>query len=62
VSERKWIGSRRCWHCGKQLQTKLGGGYHFSTIKDPVGNLLRLHKGCVKQAVGEGYTHIKEAS
>jgi hypothetical protein len=57
----KWIGSRRCWYCGKQLQTKLGGGYHFATIKDPIGNELRTHKDCVKHAIGNGYVEVATA-
>lgn len=60
LKKSNWIGSRRCWHCGKQLQAKLGGGYHFATIKDPLGNELRTHKDCVKHAVGNGYVEIKE--
>lgn len=58
----KWIGSRRCWHCGKQLQTKTGGGYHFATIKDPIGNNLRTHKDCVKDALGNGYVEVKDSA
>lgn len=58
MSARKWEGSRRCWHCGKQLQAKLGGGYHFAVIKDPIGNELRTHKDCVKLAIGNGYTKV----
>jgi hypothetical protein len=54
----KWIGPRRCWYCGKQLQAKLGGGYHFATIKDPLNNELRTHKDCVKHAVGNGYVEV----
>lgn len=58
---KKWEGSRRCWHCGKQLQCKTGGGYHFAVIKDPLDNELRVHKDCVKQAVGGGYAHVRAA-
>lgn len=54
----KWNGSRRCWHCGRQLQTKLGGGYHFATIKDPIGNELRVHKDCVKHTTGGGFAEV----
>jgi hypothetical protein len=56
----KWLGPRQCWYCGKRLQGKLGGGYHFATVKDPLGNELRVHKDCVTHAVGNGYVEIKE--
>lgn len=59
IKSSKWMGSRRCWHCGKQLQCKLGGGYHFAIIKDPIGTELRVHKDCVKRAIGDGYTEAR---
>jgi hypothetical protein len=41
------------------LQTRVGGGYHFAVIKDPIGNELRVHKDCVKRSVGEGYSELR---
>lgn len=57
-AKKPWTGSRKCWHCGKQLQLKAGGGYYFALIKDPLGNELRTHMGCVKDATGGGYTEV----
>lgn len=54
----KWTGSCRGRYCGKQLQCKRGGGYHFATIKDPIGNELRTHKDCVKRATGNGFIEV----
>lgn len=52
------LGPRHCWYCGKQLRCKVGGGYNFALIKDPIGMELRVHKACVEQITGEGYTDI----
>jgi hypothetical protein len=53
-----WEGSRRCWYCGRQLQLKTGGGYHFAVVKDPLNHELRVHKDCVKHVKGDGYTVV----
>jgi len=56
-----WLGSRHCWHCGKQLQRKADWGYYFAIIKDPMGRELRVHKDCVKRTVGAGYVEATAA-
>lgn len=43
-----------CWHCHRQL-VRIKGGFIFDVILDPDGNQLRVHKDCVKDAVGHGY-------
>lgn len=58
----KWIGPRVCWFCGKKLQLKRGGGYHYATIKDPIGNELRIHLACTQQAIGNGYIEVKSVT
>lgn len=48
-------GVSTCFHCGAQLVC-INGGFIFALIRDPDGNLIRVHKGCQKHAVGDGYT------
>lgn len=61
MAKSKFEGSRRCWHCGRQLMTKKGGGYTFATVKDQIGNISRVHKNCVKKAIGDGVREVKDA-
>lgn len=48
-----------CWQCTKQLM-RIKGGFIFALIRDPDGNHVRVHKDCVKHAIGHGYTEVKE--
>lgn len=52
-------GVSQCWHCGKQL-FRIKGGFIFAQIKDPIGNIMRVHKDCVQHAIGGSYQEIKE--
>lgn len=45
-----------CWDCGRQLQRKKGGGYHFKLVRDKIGNLHRVHK-CYPNCNYEGSGH-----
>lgn len=42
-----------CWHCNRQLVRKKGGGFKYTLLKDPIGNEMRVHKDCAKEAVDE---------
>lgn len=54
-------GVSTCFHCFRQL-VRIKGGFIFALIKDPDGHLLRVHKGCVPGAIGDGYTEHLEAA
>lgn len=54
-------GVSTCFHCQRQL-VRIKGGFTFALIKDPDGHLLRVHKDCVREAVGHGYTEHEEAA
>lgn len=54
-------GISQCFHCQRQL-VRIKGGFLFALIRDPMGNEIRVHKSCQKEAVGDGYTAIKEPS
>jgi hypothetical protein len=47
-----------CFHCQKQL-VRIKGGFIFALIADPLGNQIRVHKDCVRHAIGEGYKEVK---
>lgn len=47
-------GMSICWQCHKQL-VRVKGGFIFSIIIDPDNRELRVHKDCVKHAIGHGY-------
>lgn len=47
-----------CFHCQRQL-VRVKGGFTFALIADPMGNEIRVHKQCVSQAIGHGYTEVK---
>ncbi len=47
-----------CFHCHKQL-VRVKGGFIFALIADPMGNQIRVHKDCAREAVGHGYTTVK---
>ncbi len=49
----------RCFHCGKQL-VRIKGGFIFALIRDPDGHEIRVHKQCQENAIGDGYTAVKE--
>lgn len=49
-----------CWHCHRQL-VRVKGGFLFAVITDPDGHELRVHKACVKDAIGEGYRAAQRA-
>lgn len=46
-----------CFQCQRQL-VRVKGRFLFSLIADPDGNEIRVHKGCVRHAIGEGYKEI----
>lgn len=50
-----------CFHCQRQL-VRIKGGFIFALIKDPDGHLLRVHKQCVPDATGDGYTEHREVA
>jgi hypothetical protein len=56
VSGRKFKngGVSQCFECQKQL-VRIKGGFHFSEVVDPLGNVSRVHKQCLTAAVGHGY-------
>lgn len=43
-------------HCHKPLARF---GKSFALIQDPLNNVQRVHKQCLPQAVGDGYTEVK---
>jgi len=51
-------GISTCFHCQRQL-VRIKGGFIYSEIVDPMGNPIRVHKQCVAEAVGHGYTEKK---
>lgn len=45
--------STRCWHCSRKLVGKNGTTTPpllFALVLDPLGNEVRVHKGCAKDA------------
>lgn len=52
-------GVSTCFHCHRQL-VRIKGGFIWSLIFDPDGNKLRVHKQCVKHAIGDGYREVKD--
>lgn len=54
----KFEGSKNCWHCSRRFRTKIGGGYTFATVRDPIGAELRVHKDCVQFVIGNGYKEV----
>lgn len=53
-------GVSQCWHCGRQLM-RVKGGFIYATVEDPLGNRMRVHKDCVKLAVGGGIHEVRDA-
>lgn len=47
-------GVSQCFQCGRQL-VRVTGGFLFDIVVDPLGNESRVHKQCVKHAIGDGY-------
>lgn len=47
-----------CWHCQLQL-VRVRGGFTFAEVRDPIGNVHRLHQACVPHVVGEGYSEVQ---
>ena len=47
-------GVSQCFECQKQL-VRIKGGFLFSEVADPLGNVSRVHKQCLKLAIGHGY-------
>ena len=46
-------GPTRCWQCGKKLVGKNGTPTPpliFATVRDPLGNGVRVHKVCATNA------------
>lgn len=52
-------GNPRCWHCLNRLMFKKGGGFIFVEVIDPIGNVHRVHKDCLKHVVGDGIKEVK---
>lgn len=53
---KKGSGASFCHQCGKQLQFKVGGGFHFKELLTPGDRLpVRVHVGCVDEALADGY-------
>lgn len=50
-------GVSQCWHCSRQL-VRIKGGFIYAEVKDPLGNVMRVHKDCVKLAVGDGIREV----
>lgn len=50
-------GVSGCFHCGRQL-VRVDGGFIYIEIRDPMGNLVRVHKDCAQHVVGDGYTMV----
>lgn len=46
-------GVSQCWHCSRQL-VRIKGGFKYAELIDVLGNVMRVHKDCVKQAIGDG--------
>lgn len=52
----KGDGASFCHHCGKQLQAKAGGGFHFVLLLTPHDcYTVRTHGACVEPALADGY-------
>lgn len=51
---------RTCWHCGRQFQFVKGRGRVYAAVVDPIGNVVRVHKDCVKHVTGNGYKEVKK--
>lgn len=52
----KGNGASFCHHCGKQLQAKAGGGFHFVILLTPGDRYpVRAHVGCAEPAQVDGY-------
>jgi hypothetical protein len=47
-------GVSQCFECQKQL-VRIKGGFLYSEVVDPIGNVVRVHKQCLPHAVGHGY-------
>lgn len=55
-------GVSQCFECQKQL-VRIKGGFLFDEVTDPLGNVSRVHKQCLKLAIGHGYrAKSKEAA
>ncbi len=52
-------GVSQCFHCQKQL-VRIKGGFLYALICDPLGHETRVHKQCLSEAVGDGYTQVKQ--
>lgn len=50
-------GVSQCWHCSRQL-VRIKGGFIYAEVQDPLGNVMRVHKDCVKLATGDGIREI----
>jgi hypothetical protein len=47
-----------CWHCRNQL-VRVRSGFLFAQVRDPIGNVNRVHLDCLRFVVGDGYTEVK---
>lgn len=54
-------GPSFCHHCTRDLVPAKGGGFIFSTLLNPDGHQVRVHKVCVKDAVGDGYRALPDS-
>ena len=54
---KKGTGPSFCHYCQKQLQLKVGGGYHFTELLTPHDRYpVRVHvTRCAEDALNEGY-------
>lgn len=50
-------GVSQCWHCSRQL-VRIKGGFKYALVRDPLGNQMRVHKDCVKLAIGDGIKEV----
>lgn len=48
------LGITFCWHCGRKLMTRAGGGYSFVMVRAQDGGLHRIHRACVDDCVVDG--------
>lgn len=52
-------GRPKCWYCNRQL-VKEGDTVSYWLIEDPAGNRMKVHRHCLKFAVGDGFTEVRE--
>ena len=46
-----------CWHCGRQFMYVRGERVYWQ-VKDPIGNIMRVHKQCLPEVLGNGYKEV----